>query len=462
MKIVFGKLKDYYSEIFSKKTIVLFIFLVYSVSAFAEKLPSDIKWLTNDKDPVFASQYAEKGGSFHSFIPSFPMTFRVVGPDSNSAFRSAILGNQLSLIGIHPDTLNIIPELATHWAFGKDKKTMYFKLNKKARWSDGVPITAEDFAFCLKFMRSENIIAPWYNDYYAKEIDKIIVYDKYTLAVVAAKADPDLQLKLGLTPVPEHFYKGAVDKDFVKKYNWEIVPNTGPYQIEKFRKGRYIVFKRKKDWWTKDLRYFKNRFNADRVIFEVIRDFNISWEYFKKGKLDTFGITMPKFWHIKSNINIFKNGYVDKIWFFNEKPRSAQGIWLNEDKEIFKDKNVRYAFGYGMNVKKVIEEVLKNDYFRLNQAYVGYGAYTDKTVKAREFNIDKVDFYMKKSGWQRGNNGIWEKDKKRFQVEIVYTNDAHTPSLVVLKEEAKKAGIDLILQKMDSSAAFKKILEKKH
>ena len=53
----------------------------------------------------------------------------MVGPDSNSSFRSAILGNQLSLIGIHPNTENIIPEIATHWAYGTDKKTMYFKLN---------------------------------------------------------------------------------------------------------------------------------------------------------------------------------------------------------------------------------------------------------------------------------------------------------------------------------------------
>ena len=163
------------------------------------------------------------------------MTFRVVGPDSNGSFRSAILDNHLSLIGIHPNTLNIIPELATHWAFGKDKKTMYFRLNKKARWSDGVPVTAKDFAFTLEFMRSKHIVAPWYNDYYTKEIDKVVVFDDYTLAVVATKAEPDLYLKLGIAPTPAHYY-GKLDENFVRKYNWEIVPNTGPYQMSEFVK----------------------------------------------------------------------------------------------------------------------------------------------------------------------------------------------------------------------------------
>jgi len=126
-------------------------FLPYYVSA-AQELPADIYWLTNHEDPVFASKKAKKGGVFHSSIMSFPMTFRSVGPDSNGSFRSAILSNQLGLIGIHPNTENIIPEIATHWAFDKDKKTMYFKLDKNARWSDGKPVTADDFSFTLEFM----------------------------------------------------------------------------------------------------------------------------------------------------------------------------------------------------------------------------------------------------------------------------------------------------------------------
>ncbi|MBW1898180.1 MAG: ABC transporter substrate-binding protein, partial [Deltaproteobacteria bacterium] len=47
-------------------------------------------------------------------------------------------------------------------------------------------------------------------------------------------------------------------------------------------------------------------------------------------------------------------------------------------------------------------------------------------------------------------------------VEVTYSFEEHTPRLVVLKEEAKKAGVELRLQKLDSSATFKKILEKKH
>ena len=424
-------------------------------------LPDHIKWLINESDPVFSSEKAQKGGILHSAITSFPMTFRVVGPDSNGSFRSAILDNQLSLINIHPNTDNIIPELATHWAFGDDKKTMYFKLDKSARWSDGTPVTAWDYVYTLEFMRSEHIIAPWYNDYYTKEIEAVLVYDDYTIGVKSTKAVPDLYLKLGISPTPRHYFE-TLDETFVQTYNWKIVPNTGAYEISEFKKGKFIKFKRKKDWWAKDRKYFKNRFNVDIVVFDVIRDGNLQWEYFKKGKLDVFGLTMPKYWHEKSKISLFQKGYINKIWFFNDQERSAQGMWLNQDREIFKDRRLCYAFANAMNIEKVIDKVLRKDYFRLPQAFSGYGRYSDDNIKPRLYDIAKVNDLMTSAGWTRGSDGIWQKDGKRFSVKVTYSFEEHMPRLVVLKEDALKAGIELLLERLDSTAMFKKFLEKKH
>jgi microcin C transport system substrate-binding protein len=426
-----------------------------------ETLPEGIAWLTNDRDPVFASPDAVKGGTYHDALLSFPLTFRVVGPDSNSSFRGAILGNQLGLIGIHPNTENIIPELATHWAFGADKKTMYFKLDPAARWSDGHPVTADDFAYTLEFMRSKHIVAPWYNDYYTKEIDRVIIYDDHTLAVVGTKAQPDLHLKIPISPTPRHYYC-RLNEDFVRRYNWKIVPNTGPYQMTEFKKGRYILFERKKNWWARNRRYFKGRYNVDKVRYTVIRDFNLQWEYFKKAKLDSFALTIPKFWHFKTRTPVFEKGYVHRMWFFNATPQSAQGLWLNQDREIFQDPRLRFAFAHGMNIQRVIETVLYNDYFRLESAYVGYGRYSNTTIRARRFDLAQVDRLMQSAGWQRGPDGIWARNGQRYSVEVTYSSEEHTPRLVVLKEEALKAGIELRLQRLDPAAQYKKVMEKRH
>ncbi len=426
-----------------------------------EKLPENITWLTNDEDPVFSSPHAQKGGMVREAIMNFPMTFRVVGPDSNGSFRSAILDNQLSLINIHPVTRKIVPELATHWAYAPDKKTMYFRLDKDARWSDGVPVTARDYIYTLTFMRSENIVAPWYNDYYTKEIESVTAFDDYTIAVKSTKSVPDLYLKLGISPVPEHFYKD-LGADFVSRFNWAIVPNTGAYQIRDFKKGRFIRFVRKKNWWGREKRFFKNRFNVDTVLFTVIRDFNMQWEYFKKGRLDSFGIILPKFWYQKSNTPVINNGYVERIWFFNDLPQPSRGLWLNLDCPIFKDVRVRLAFAHAMNMDKVIQKVLRGDYYRLPQAFYGYGKYTDYTIQPKRFDISKVEALMTGAGWHRGTDGVWCQADMRFSVVVTYYLEEHMPRLAVLKEEALKAGLELTLERLDPTAMFKKTLEKKH
>ena len=80
---------------------------------------------------------------------------------------------------------------------------------------------------------------------------------------------------------------------------------------------------------------------------------------------------MPKWWHEKSNMEEVKKGYIHKIWFFNDTRQSAQGFWLNEDQPVFSDVRVRYAFAHAMNIQKVMDQVLRKDYFRLEGMYRG-------------------------------------------------------------------------------------------
>ena len=426
-----------------------------------EQLPKNLKWLTNEADPVFANQDAPKGGTLRSVLLSFPPSLRVVGPDSNSGFRSYILSNQMGLVNRHPNTDKLVREIATTWAYGDDKRSMYFKIDPQARWSDGKPVTADDFVYTLEYMRSPMIVAPWYNDFYTKEIEKVVKYDEHTIGVFSTRPHPDLDMYLSLSPTPKHFYH-PLGTDYVQKYNWAIVPNTGPYQISKVEKGKSIVFDRKKDWWAKDFKYYKGRFNADKVVFNVVRDENAAWEYFRRGEIDAFALTIPSFWYDKAKGSPFDEGYVEKIWFYNNVPQPPWGLYLNLTDPLLADKNIRLALAHSMNFDKVNATVTRGDYARLDHAYVGYGAYSNPSIKARDFDLKKVDEYLKKAGWgERGSDGVRTKDSKRLSFEITYGSNLHTDRLVVLREEAKKAGIELQLKLVDATQAFKSAIEKK-
>lgn len=425
------------------------------------QIDEELKWISNDNEPLIASPEAKKGGAFNSFIPTFPLTFRTVGPDSNNFTRSYFLDNQMGLVDYHGDTDKLLPSLATHWAYGKDGKTMYFKLNPAARWSDGAPVTADDFIYTIEFMRSKYIQDPWSNDYYTKEIEKVTKYGDYLISVTATKKKPDLWLTVSISPIPKHFYV-KLNSGFVSDYNWKPEPNTGPYILKDYSNGKFLLFERKKDWWAKDLRYNKNRFNVDYYKLTVIRDDNVAFEYFKKGKLDFYGATRAVIWHEKANGEIFTNGYADKLWFYNQARRPTWGLYLNLDRDIFKDKNLRYALAHSINFDKINKQILHDEASRMNTFFTGYGIYSNNKIKAREFNLSKVESLMKSSGWSRGDDGIWIKEGRRFSITLTYGNPILTPRVVVMKEEAKKAGIELNLELLDPGTSYKKVMEKKH
>lgn len=426
-------------------------------------LPEGLEWVTNVNDPVWSSPEATIGGTFNTSVLSFPLTLRTVGPDSNDSFSAYKRYTNLGLVSIHPNTLNFIPQLATHWAFGPDGKTVYYRLDPDARWSDGELVTADDYLFTIDFMRSEHIVAPWYNNHYTNQIVSVVKYDDYTISVEGATAKPreELLYEYGLNPTPRHFHK--LDENWVQDYNWRSEPGTGAYRISRVEKGQFVEFGRNEDWWGNDKRYLAKRFNPDTVRVTVIRDMNVAWEYFLRGEIDAFPVLMPRFWHEKAQGEPFDNGYINRIKFYTDTPQPSAGLWLNTDDPVLADRNVRLGLAHAMNIDLLLSTVLRGDYERLKTHHDGYWDYSNPNIQPREFDLQKADEYLDAAGFpNRGPDGIRMRDGQRLSLRVVYSTQEHTPRLVLLREEAKKAGIELNLQLLDSSAAFKQILEKQH
>ena len=438
-------------------------FLLALAPASLAKLPDDLDWLTNNTALEWSAQEAVKGGMIRLSIPSFPPTLRTVGPDANNAFRSFLLDNQMPLVAMHPNSGEVIPMLASHWAYDADGKTVHYRLKKNALWSDGKAVTADDFVFALEFNRSQYIVAPWYNKHYQEEIIDIIKHDDHTLSIVGARKKPqkDLHYYYSIQPRAKHFHQ--LDSDWVRRFNWQIEPNTGPYQIDKIRKGKSIAFVRKANWWAANDRYLRNRFNVDQVLVKVVRDPNTAFKYFERGELDVQNLTLPKLWHEKSNSPIFNKGFIHKLAFYNQTEQSSSGLFLNLENPLLQDLRVRQAIAHGLNFNKIISQLLRNDYQRLPTFHSGYGDYTNNNITPPSFDLDKVSRLLEDAGWQNKDSlGIRIKDNSRLSFSISYGNKLHESQVIVLAEEAKKAGIELKPMYLESTSFYKNVIEKKH
>ena len=56
---------------------------------------------------------------------------------------------------------NIVPALAESYTVGENAETFDFVIRQDAKWSDGTPITADDFVFTFRHLASPNLDNPW-------------------------------------------------------------------------------------------------------------------------------------------------------------------------------------------------------------------------------------------------------------------------------------------------------------
>lgn len=432
-------------------------------------IPAHLAWKDGAEQPEIGSPQAKKGGTRYSRLQDFPRTLRTAGPDSNGSFRSYLLDDAgMTLAKPHPQTGEMYPGLAESWAVDKPNKTVYIKLDPRATYSDGVPITADDYLFMFWFYRSSYISDPWYNSNYSTRYTNISRYSDHIISITLPQAKPDIAyFALSVRPIPRHFYN-AMGEDFSERYQWQFEPTPGPYIIkdEDIRKGRSIALTRLDSWWAKDLKFYRHRFNPDRVQFNVIRDTAKAFEAFKRGDIDQFGLNLAEYWYEKlSNTNPdVQAGYIKKATFYNQRPRPPFGLWINTARPLLDSLDLRQGIAHATNWQLVIDQFFRGDSSRLNDSNDGFGEFSHPTLKARAFNIEQALQYFSAAGFdQRGPDGIlMNADGERLSFTLTTGYASMKDVLIILKQEAAKAGLEYRIEVLDGTASWKKVQEKKH
>lgn len=439
-------------------------------------VPAGLQWDDGMALPEFSSPEAKRGGTLNFWIQDFPRTLRTVGPDSNGSFRPWILDDIVMLYarrhpnetGLTPNGFHYYPGIADRWAVDKATKTVYVHLNPKARWSDGVPITTEDVLFSHWFYRSSYIKAPWYNNYYTTKFSGLTVFDDHTFALTFPENRPDMLAQtLENEPTPAHFYDEVGD-DYPERYQWRSVPTSGAYTVlpSGIDKGRSITLTHVKDWWAQDNKFWRHRYNPERIRLTVIRDTAKAFEAFRKGDLDFFGMNLAEYWYDKlpDNAPEVRDGYIHKLKFYNEIPRPTYGLWMNESMPLLGNRDIRVGIQYAMNWALVISKFSRGDWERMQTTSDGYGEFTNPHIRSRPFDVEKALASFAKAGFtRRGPDGILVNDAgQRLSFQVTTGYESLKDVLTILQEEALKAGLELRVEVLDGTASWKKVQEKKH
>ncbi len=218
--------------------------------------------------------------------PAAPSRSRSAGPPSpttstpSSATSSRPTSSTTSsydfLTDYSDQYLSTAPGLAESWTKSPDGLTWTFKIRQGVKWSDGVPLTAQDVAFSYMYQKKLDLTA------FLSSLDGIKTVtapDDTTVVITCERPKADI-LSMWVPIVPEHIWSKFKTYDAALKYlNSPPVVGSGPFQIVEWQKGKFIRCVANKDYWG-------GKPKVDQLVFQMYTNQDTLAQDLKLGTID--------------------------------------------------------------------------------------------------------------------------------------------------------------------------------
>lgn len=244
---------------------------------------------------ICALLYVHAGSAVRAETFSYRITDEPESLDwhiAHSTQETLFLTNLMEGLLTFDAQFRIAPALAERWTISPDGRVYTFYLRPHVKWSDGVPLRAQDFVFGWK-----RLMSPLTGAFYAYLLNDIEGALDFTsgknadFSAVGVKAldDHTLQVRLARPiahwiSIPTMWPTYPLREDIVTKYgtSWATpgrMVTAGPYILESYEKGRKIILRA-------NPRYYGTRGNVDQVIGIVAKDDASALALWESNKLD--------------------------------------------------------------------------------------------------------------------------------------------------------------------------------
>jgi len=334
-----------------------------------------------------------------------------------------------------------VPGQAVSCDVSADGKVYTFKLRDGIKWSDGKPVTAQDFVYSWNRAIDPDTAADY--EYIFDVIDgydegklNVVAQDDKTLVVTLKAATPYF---LELTAFPAF---SPVRQDVVEKYGdaWATQVKSyignGPYKMVDWVPGSHITFEKNKHYWN------YNSLGMNKIKFVLMEDDGAILTAFQQEEI-LFADNMPNdeidAWRDKPEFNL--QGQLGTYYVsFNVKkppldnPLVRQALILAVDREwICKNIGKAGQQPAGAYVPTGLRDADPAKEFR----EVG-GDYYDPTGAAYEANLAKAKELLAQAGYPDG--------KGLPTIEYIYNESSEHQAIgEALQDMWKKIGVNVSL-----------------
>lgn len=325
-----------------------------------------------------------------------------------------------------------------------DGKVITMKLRDDIVWSDGTPITSEDFVFTYQMIMADRNTVASRNPYDLME--KVEGPDARTVVITFKEPYAPWVANLWRGLLPAHVLKPIFDQEgTIDTAEWNKAPTVGcgPFVFDQWESGSFTRFVANEKYWL-------GRPKLDEIFFRFVPDDASQIAALKAGDgdLGTFFAysDLPELEAAGIKIINSFSGYNEGIYF---------NMHAEKGHPALKDVKVRQAIALAFDRQKLVDDLLLG---RTKVAATDWDntPYNDPSISPWPYDPEKAKALLDEAGWV-DSNGDGVRDKDGVELVLKYgttTREIRQDTQAVAQQQLAEVGIKLDLQSFDPDIFF--------
>ncbi len=404
------------------------------------------------EEPVAEEPAAEEGDrQIATFI--WTQEFDTLSPLYTSMWFSTITYSLWNTWAWNFDeNLEPIPVLVTeipsaeNGGISEDGRTLTFRLRDDIVWSDGEPITADDFIFTYEMnVAPGNTVS---STYPYDQVETIETPDAQTVVVTFTEPFAPWLATLWHSILPAHVLRPVFEADgTLDEAEWNLAPtvSVGPHRFEEWESGSYARFVKNENWWGPEP-------EIDEIFFRFVPDDASQVAALQNGEGDVGTFIaysdVPTLQDAGVNIMTVPSGYYEGIFFF-----------LGDDTipghPALQDERVRQAIAMALDRETLNQDLLLGLTHPVATLWAGT-PYESPDIEMWPYDPAAANALLDEAGWV-DSNGDGTRDKDGEELVLVHgttTREIRQDAQAVAQQQLAEIGIGLELQSFDSNVFF--------
>ncbi len=267
------------------------------------------------------------------------------------------------MVGTADETDSMYGLLAESMEYPDDYSWVIFNLRPEARFSDGTPVTADDVVFSHNILAEKGI--PSIQIFFAETFKSVEALDDHRVKFTFTEPSETNDLVMQAASSTVFSKKWWEGRDFAES-TLEPPVGSAEYILDSMDVGKTIVYRRRDDYWGKDLPINIGRSNFDKLRFEYYADPTAAFEGFKAGETTFRTENSSLQWATGYDFPALEKGWVVKGELPDGDIGQAQGFIYNTRRAPFDDVRIRKALGMAFNFEWSNETLFYGLYDRVN------------------------------------------------------------------------------------------------